>query len=265
VSRAISLFWWRWKYPLRLNFGDELTAPLLERITHRRVEWASMADCDVVGAGSVLQMVPRVEREIQPAIWGSGFISPPAIGAKKITGEVRAVRGARTREYLRRSDADTIALGDPGLLAGYLLDGPVRKKFALGLVPHYKDAKSEVVEKARSLGRHVRIINVEWTPEEVAREIASCEAVLSSSLHGLVFSDALEVPNAHVKIGDGLVGGLFKFEDYDSAVARQEHRIMSFGSPRKVKTVVQAVQDAYVPVQNLAQIQDALIKAIPAA
>jgi len=228
---AISVFWWRWKHPLRLNFGDELTAPLLERITHRKVQWASMADCDVVGAGSILQMVPRAKRLVQPAIWGSGFISPPAIGANKITGDVRAVRGAHTREYLGRANTDDIALGDPGLLAGYLLDGPVRKKFALGVVPHYKDAKSEVVEKARSLGRHVRIINVEWTPEEVAREIASCEAVLSSSLHGLVFSDALGVPNAHIKIGDGLVGGLFKFQDHDSAVARPEHKVMTFGSP----------------------------------
>ncbi len=123
-----------------------------------------MADCDVVGAGSILQMVPRAKRRVPPAIWGSGFISPPAIGAKKVDGEVRAVRGARTREYLGRADTDEIALGDPGLLAGYLLDGPVRKKFALGVVPHYMDKKSEVVEKARSLGRHVRIIDVEWTP-----------------------------------------------------------------------------------------------------
>ncbi len=100
--------------------------------------------------------------------------------------------------------------------------------------------------------------------EEVAREIASCEAVLSSSLHGLVFSDALGVPNAHIKIGDGLVGGLFKFQDHDSAVARPEHNVMSFGSPSKVQSVVRAVQEAYLPVRNLAQIQDALIKAIPA-
>jgi len=263
VSSAISLFWWRWKYPLRLNFGDELTAPLLERITSRRVQWASMADCDVVGAGSILQMVPRVKREVQPAIWGSGFISPPAIGAKKITGDVRAVRGARTRELLGRVETDSIALGDPGLLASYLLDGPVRKKFALGVVPHYKDKQSVVVEKAESLGRHVRIINVEWTPEEVAREVASCEAVLSSSLHGLVFSDALGVPNAHIKIGDGLVGGLFKFQDYDSAVGRPEHKVMTFGSPRRVNTVVREVQKAYQPVQNLSLMQEKLIKAIP--
>src|SRR5690625_7026924 len=74
MKPPISTFWWRWKYPHRLNFGDELTPPLVERITGRRVVWASPDKCDLVGAGSVVQMVLRRQGQNQPRIWGSGFI-----------------------------------------------------------------------------------------------------------------------------------------------------------------------------------------------
>src|SRR5699024_6623502 len=110
-----------------------------------------------------------------------------------------------------------VALGDPGILAPLLVDGPVKKRYSLGVIPHYHDVSSPVIEQLRVLGPGVRVIDVAWTPQEVAREIAACDAVISSSLHGLIFSDALGVPNAHIRLGDKLKGGLYKFHDYYSA------------------------------------------------
>ena len=48
----------------------------------------------------------------------------------------------------------------------------------------------------------------------IAAQIQTCDFILSSSLHGCIFSDLLGVPNTRVVIGDNVIGGRFKFDDY---------------------------------------------------
>ncbi|GAA1710387.1 polysaccharide pyruvyl transferase family protein [Isoptericola hypogeus] len=211
----IRLWWWRWRFPADLNFGDELTAPLLERLSGRPVAWTPLESAEVVGAGSVLQKFLRARPTDMPQVWGAGVIAPhrDPVPADFVP---RAVRGRLTLEHLDPSVRDGVALGDPGILADRLVDGPVAKRYALGVVPHYKDADDPTMRAIAALPG-VRRINIAWSPEEVAREIAACEVVVSSSMHGLIFADALGVPNARLKVSDKLVGGDFKFRDYCSA------------------------------------------------
>lgn len=262
MTRPVRTFWWRWQYPHRLNFGDEITAPLVERLTGRRVVWAAPQDCDLVGTGSVIQMVVRRRAANQPAIWGGGFISAPRADEARPVLDLRAVRGTLTRARVDSLSPRTVALGDPGLLAPLLLDGTVRKRHVLGVVPHYRDAAHPLVEAFRSLGPGVRVIDVGWTPQEVAREVASCDSVISSSLHGLIFSDALGVPNAHITLGDKLKGGLYKFRDYYSAFPGPD-RYRAYvppgaGTP-SLSSVVDAVQEGYVAPVGLTDLQQGLV------
>lgn len=265
MSRPIKAFWWRWKYPHRLNFGDEITAPLVERITGLPVKWSTLTTCDLVGAGSVLEMVADKSGTNRPVVWGGGFISAPAKDAVPVDLEVRAVRGKRSRARVAAPTEGTIALGDPGLLAPLLVDGTVRKRYALGFIPHYRDAASPLVAQMRALGGDVRIIDVSWTPEEVAREIAACETVVSSSLHGLIFSDALGVPNAHVWLGGKLKGGMYKFTDYYSAFPAPD-RYRSYtppaDGPESVHAVVDAVHRTFTPPEGLEDLQNGLVRAL---
>ncbi|WP_114853527.1 polysaccharide pyruvyl transferase family protein [Brachybacterium sp. YJGR34] len=261
----IPTFWWRWKYPHRLNFGDEITPELVERLTGRRVTWASPARCDLVGAGSVMQMVLRKRERNRPRIWGSGFISAGTVAGEPVDLDVLAVRGRSTLERVVPPRTGEIALGDPGLLAPILLDGAVRKRYSLGVIPHYRDAASPVVERMRRLGTEVRVIDVAWTPQEVAREIAACDAVISSSLHGLIFSDALGVPNAHIRLGDQLKGGLYKFHDYYSAFSvadRYRQYEEPAGGASSAGEVVEAVCGAYVEPTGLRALQEGLATAV---
>ncbi|MFC7878052.1 polysaccharide pyruvyl transferase family protein [Isoptericola sp. NPDC057391] len=211
----IKLWWWRWRFPAELNFGDEVTAPLLERLTGRPVAWTPLGDAEIVGAGSVLQKFLRARPAAMPQVWGTGVIS-------RFQGDVPAdfvplaVRGRHTLDHLDPAVQGDVALGDPGILADRLVDGPVTKRHALGVIPHYKDADDPTMRTIAALPG-VRRIDVAWTPEEVAREIAACETVISSSMHGLIFADALAVPNAQLKVSDKLVGGDYKFRDYCSA------------------------------------------------
>jgi len=211
----IKLWWWRWRFPAELNFGDEVTAPLLERLTGRSVAWTPLGDAEIVGAGSVLQKFLRARPASMPQVWGTGVISPYQ-GDVPADFVPLAVRGRRTLGHLDPAVQDDVALGDPGILADRLVDGPVTKRHALGIIPHYKDADDPTMRIIAALPG-VRRIDVAWTPEEVAREIAACETIISSSMHGLIFADALDVPNAQLKVSDKLVGGDYKFRDYCSA------------------------------------------------
>ena len=265
MTAPITTFWWRWKYPHRLNFGDELTPPLVERLTGRRVVWAAPDRCDLVGAGSVVQMILRRRGENQPRIWGSGFIRAAAEGEQPARLDALAVRGTSSLARVQGLSPGPIALGDPGILAPLLLDGAVKKRYSLGVIPHYHDVDSPVVERMRNLGPGVRVIDVAWTPQEVAREIAACDAVISSSLHGLIFSDALGVPNAHIRLGDRLQGGLYKFHDYYSAYSvegRYREYVVPPSGPASVRAVVDAVIAGYVDPVGLEGLQEGLVRAL---
>ncbi|MGP5034508.1 polysaccharide pyruvyl transferase family protein [Brachybacterium alimentarium] len=265
MADKIKIFWWRWKPPYRLNFGDEITAPLVERITGRSVAWATPERCDLFGAGSVMQMLLKRRKGNDPLVWGSGFIEDPDLGEDKPVVRASAVRGQSTRSNIVSSYASSVALGDPGLLAPLLLNGRVKKKYALGVIPHYKDAGSDLVAEAARRGPSVRVIDVGWTPEEVAREVASCDAVISSSLHGLIFSDALGVPNAHVRLGGKVKGGLYKFGDYYSAYpggSRYREYVVPEAGLGSVRAVTDSVVQGFEMPTGLQGLQDGLVRAL---
>jgi hypothetical protein len=70
---------------------------------------------------------------------------------------------------------------------------------------------------------HARLINVR-DPDVLAtvRTIASCDFVVSSSLHGLIAADAFGIPNVWVRWSDRVAGGSWKFLDYFRSVGRPE-------------------------------------------
>ncbi|GAA1710357.1 polysaccharide pyruvyl transferase family protein [Isoptericola hypogeus] len=265
--KPIRLWWWRWQYPKELNFGDEVTAPLLERITGRPVQHSEPGRADLVGAGSVLVGLLKGNPPSFPAVWGSGFMRPYP-GELRDDLRVHAVRGRLSAGHFPDESRERIALGDPGLLAHLLVDGPVRKRYAVGVVPHYKDKADPAVRAMRGLSDRVRFIDVAWTPEEVAREIAACEVVVSSSLHGMIFADALGVPNAHLRLSESVGGakhGLYKYQDYFSAFDDRRHDPWSADDVAGLSAdgLVARVQERFQPPGGLDALQQGLLRSIP--
>lgn len=149
---------------------------------------------------------------------GAGLISNE-LGNKIQYKEVIGVRGRLTLEILRSSGfvGRCEFLGDPGLLIREIVapNVSVLDKGPVGIIPHFVDAK--LVSEILANNEEYFVIDIRQSPFDVCEQIKLCKMILSSSLHGLIFSDAMCVPNAWISFGGALKGGRFKFHDYYSA------------------------------------------------
>lgn len=194
-----------------VNFGDAASSEIVKRLSRDTVERVKLStDAQLVAAGSVLHHLDK--HHFTGHIWGAGcmreedyFYFPRAT--------VCAVRGYLTANRLDLPKDFTV--GDPLLL--WETGRPIPKKYRLGIVPHYVDFSNPVLwGYAKASYPHVLVIDIE--SPDAADRIASCEHILSSSLHGLVLADAMGIPNRWTLFSDGKIGGgSFKFRDYYSA------------------------------------------------
>lgn len=160
-------------------------------------------------------------------VWGAGVIRANEVGANP--KKVYAVRGPLTRTEMMKKGIEVPEIyGDPALLFPRIYDpsSVIRKKWKLGIIAHYIDYTDQnVVDRLNELERQgVRIINITAGAFHFIDELVSCEMVVSSTLHGLIMSDAYSVPNARIKLTDKITGGDFKYNDYYQSIGR-EHKV----------------------------------------
>jgi len=205
------------------NFGDDLSRILCEEISGRIAVNPSIIP-NIYGRtvyssiGSVLQWPESKHLEI----WGSGFI----FGHAKLLyrpQKIHSVRGPLTREILVSQGFDCPKIyGDPAAIffKRYIHENRV-KKFKIGIIAHYADQQHDQVKKL-CLDDRVRLINVFDPAESIVRQSMECEIIASSSLHGLILADTLEIPNYWLKLNKNVIKDGFKFHDYFESVLRRE-------------------------------------------
>jgi len=196
--------WWA-KKPKPGNFGDVLTPVLLD---YFGIDHEYGADTyDTLCIGSIARMAkPGV------TVLGSGILSVQEELDPR--ADWRFVRGPITRNNLLMSGGDCPPVyGDPALLLPLLCDES-RKRFDIGIVPHYTD-----YELVKNMYPEHRVINVlSWEPLKVAQEITECRSIVSSSLHGIICAHAFGIPVAWAKFGSTIKGNDVKFYDHYSAL-----------------------------------------------
>ena len=231
------------------NFGDLITPLLLRHYGHFPI-FDRPSRAQFVATGSILEHLPNGFSGI---ILGSGFIdgrSRTSFPAARIL----AVRGCMTRERLGACHGK-VALGDPGLLAPLIMKGREDKKFVVGLVPHYEDkGKVPFAQLTAKHKQDITVIDVQRPPIEVFRAIDQCEHVLSSSLHGLIVSDSLNIPNGWLG-SSRLFGGRFKFDDYYSSLGVRAEPVAIHGD----ETLAQLIQlTNHKPVARIEEIKKSI-------
>lgn len=220
-SKRIRLFWWSEPHLMgkaKENFGDLLGKYIVEKIAQKPVIWVHPKKMSFRGLfkpiyvtiGSVLAHVNR-----KCIIWGSGIIQDnQVVKAAKFL----AVRGPETRRVLLKQGYNVPEVyGDPAILLPKYYYPKIKKKYILGIVPHYVDY--EMVRSSYKDRKDVLIINLMTEDIEATTDLfLQCEKIVSSSLHGLIVAHAYQISAVWVKFSNKLFGDDIKFKDYFESV-----------------------------------------------
>lgn len=216
------------------NMGDMLNVMIIEQLFGYKVKRRTFLTGELSAIGSglgqftlrenpIIACAERIAGKLFPtvAIWGTGFVCYKEKDTPFYRNNMKfaAVRGALSKARVEKILGYElgIPLGDAGILASYLLKENIKKKYKVGIIAHYKEQDEIVFQKLVKAYPKPLFIDVRQTPDAVIRQIASCECIISSSLHGLIIADSLGIPNIHIKVSDKLLGDGFKFDDYYSA------------------------------------------------
>ncbi|WP_295046082.1 polysaccharide pyruvyl transferase family protein [uncultured Paracoccus sp.] len=248
--------YWSWYEPR--NFGDWVTPFLFEAITGEIPRWCARSaqrrvPC-IYGAGSLLRHIPVAGKV---TVWGSGIISESDEFAAP--RQVTAVRGPRTAHYLRRLGyATSDVFGDPAILLPtfYQSDtAPVSGR--CGFIPHYMDLEFW----KDKLPEDVFLIDVTKPVDKVIDDICSCERTISSSLHGIIVSQAYGRRSAWMTSVNKLAGDQTKFFDYYEAGNVRDAHPFNVQPGFSLRDVRQMIDDA--PQAEVAALTEDLLKQCP--
>lgn len=210
-SNTIEAYW----YPEK-NFGDQLTPDILRYYGYRPLRAPDFDSCNIAAVGSILEIIPE---SYQGVIVGSGFIHSSTI-TQFPRADIRLVRGRLTASKLGLKEG--VAVGDPGIIADEIYGNRLQRindtREKVGFVPHYKHVEHpEVKHFIHHNASKMKVIDVRRKPSVVVSEIASCNTIVSSSLHGLIIAHSFGIPTVTVEVNDlPLRGGRYKFKDYFS-------------------------------------------------
>lgn len=240
------------------NIGDLVAPYIIEDLTHRpAISARSTERSYLLSIGSLMQTSTR-----RSFVWGTGLVHPSAGIGDPDARRVLAVRGKLTHAELVRNGVHVgdVPLGDPGFLIPRLLprNDSASPRFALGLVPHFVDRDHPFFLEAAK-DPSIKVLNVCGPADVFFAELATCGAIASTSLHGLIFGEALGLPTLWLEVSDKVLGQRFKFADWFS-LARNPQPIplgpdafASFGDivdrcePRQIEIDPEALAGAVTP------------------
>ena len=217
----IPLFYWseiKFTFKKKENYGDLLSKYLVEKISGKEVKWVhpkkqawyKWNKTSYLAVGSIIHHATK-----KSIVWGSGIIDKEQTITK---ADFRAVRGPQTRNFILELGYECPEVyGDPALLLPRYYHPEVKKKYALGIIPHYHDYK-EVYKWYKEEEGILVVDLMTMDVEEVTRQILECEKTISSSLHGVIISHAYEIPSVWVEFSDKIFGDGIKYRDYLESV-----------------------------------------------
>jgi len=224
------------------NWGDDLNITLIKCITgevpisvKRTFVPPSGTEVYLI-LGSILSYANK-----NTVVWGPGFISLKEEIAQR-PKKICAVRGPLSREKLLAQGITCPRIyGDPALLyPRFYSPKNAKKKYKLGIIPHYIDKKVPVISNFRNKD-DILIIDIQEPINQVVDNIYSCERIASSCLHGIICADAYGIPSTWIKFSNKVIGKGFKFKDYFASVNRKDDEPLVI----KGNTTVQQILDQF--------------------
>lgn len=247
-SRALPLYYWdaRPQHGFS-NFGDALSAALVERMIGRNIQIVNDPfDCPkkLLGMGSIMNYAQDGD-----IIWGTGVNGKaPAHSYRFTTLDVRAVRGPLSRNFLLAKGIDCPEIyGDPTLLLPLYF--PEFKKSETPtheyiIIPHFSD---EYLFVGMS-----NMVSAKEPWYIVIQKILNSKFVISSALSGVIVAEAFGIPARLLQIQNKMnTEDLFKYTDYYHGTHR-----FNFKYATSIEEALQMGGEA-LPICDLQKLKDA--------
>lgn len=206
-GNGIGVYYIKWSN----NFGDLLN-PIILKYYGFTPHYEYPINAKAISIGTIISLLPN---NYSGYILGSGIDRNQNRLWKK--ARIIGVRGKFTKEVLQLPN-ETI-IGDPGLLMPII--EPLKRKniYIMGLIPHESEIEDCRIAKLIKNNPNIKLISPHRdNPIDVLRDINDCQYIVSSSLHGLIISDAYGIPNGRIKLNDLDNSNDFKFRDYYSSL-----------------------------------------------
>lgn len=230
------------------NWGDDINFEIGEIISGKKVipyRYRIFNSNNYLFIGSVIQWYCNSNS----VIWGAGLLHE--VGKLEKPKKVLAVRGPLTRNELLKCGIDCPEVyGDPALILPKIYYPKFRKKYKIGLILHYSELNKVQVELPYGYSKEdVLFIDIsnygKWT--NFIDEILSCEAILSSSLHGVIVSEAYNVPNLWTAFGFHLASkkSYFKYNDFYLSINKSINEPYFYDNLRKIDNLSKYIMDEW--------------------
>ncbi len=195
------------------NLGDNISPVIVNYVARKRnivLDKAVEETKHLFAIGSIITAGPQ-----DCTVWGSGLLNTKILNrlvSRKL--DIRAVRGPLTRIILLDQGYKVPEVyGDPAILMPLVYDVSVEKKYRVGLVTHF----NETVEyDSEEVFHRINIVTDDY--KKFVQEIKSCELIISSSLHGIIFAEAYDVPAVLLRPNCDML----KYFDYYYSTGRYE-------------------------------------------
>lgn len=246
------------------NFGDLLGPYIVKKLTSKKmvkVKHPSMRRykyflSHFLTVGSILEIANE-----NSIVWGSGLI--------RSTDKIRkckflAVRGPLTRQFLVEDGHGVPEIyGDPAILLGILFKQAPKKKYPLGIIPHYVDR--QCLNKFENESIIIDLMTNDI--EDTIKAICDYEFIVSSSLHGIIVAHSYGIPALWVKFSDNLAGDDIKFFDYLKSIEIEYSKVIKLPdniSYHKLLGLKQSYSNLLLPNPvKYAHLQQQLLKSAP--
>ena len=248
---SVSLPYFRNK---QTNWGDDISLIITELLSKRKVipyRHSFSKGINYLCIGSIINLYSNKDS----IIWGSGVMSDKNL-MKNIPKQVLAVRGPLSRNFLLSKNIECPEIyGDPALLFPYLYKPNIKKTYKLGIICHHLDIKNRTFIKKLEglLSENIILIDIvnygKWT--DFIDKVVACEKIMSSSLHGIIISDAYGIPNIWVSFTGDVGGNGYKFNDYFLSVNKDISKPFNFSFEKTPDFYLSLISSWTAPCSDL--------------
>lgn len=233
-DQRVKMWWWERPHPG--NLGDMINPYIVEGLTGIPPKFSN-ASGRVLAIGSIIKFAKKGDK-----VWGSG--APAADQKIETRAKYHAVRGPLTRQLVLEAGAECAEVyGDPAWFLPVLYpDRKQRKTHRLGLIRHFTHREQKL-----TLDPDVREIEIiragRQGIEAFLDEMLACEAIVSSSLHGVIIANAYGIParlatfteSSRQIHGDGM-----KFQDYFLSIGRTNIEALDLSGFERIESALAA-------------------------